>query len=267
VFGPKPQTNTQQRNDTSAQKMYAAFTNFLDNIGIPKNPSLRWLIIIGAIVVIILIFSGLFSNSNKGTNAVTQTQNYQYTAPSSGGTATAPAPSAPAQSSGGTAAVPQPTEQVELRPKSQIMFDNVILYYSEEFRKANNELQESVLRRERKNAIAALNMGFYVDNWVGTIADFGTNTEGKAYIKIRLSRYLNVKTWSNALSDMFDDTLIEMDSDLFQVLYNLNKGQRVRFSGSLFRADEDFYKETSFTIRGSMTDSDFLMSFTDIKPF
>jgi len=150
---------------------------------------------------------------------------------------------------------------------SQTLFENVILQYSKEFDKASNELQESVCRGNRKNAIAALNMGYYIENWAGTIDTLGTNTEGKAYIRIRLSPNLNVTTWNNAVSDIFDNTLIEMNSELYQVLYNLNKGQRVRFSGYLFKADDDFYKETSVTIRGAMKDSEFLLRFTDIKPF
>ena len=158
------------------------------------------------------------------------------------------------------------TAQADQRPRSQILFENVILQYAQEFDRAQNELQESVSRKNRRNAIAALNMGVYIENWVGTIDELGTNTEGKASIKIRLSPNLNIKTWNNALSDMFDNTLIEMDSKLYQVLYNLKKGQRVTFSGNLFRSDDDFYRETSVTIRGAMKDSDFLLRFTDIKP-
>ena len=147
------------------------------------------------------------------------------------------------------------------------------MQYAQEFDRAQNELQESVSRRNRRNAIAALNMGDYVENWVGTIDSLATNTDGTAYIKIRLSPYLNVKTLNSGFFDIPYDTLIEMNSELYQVLYNLKKGQRVRFSGSLFRdyigsgADDDFYQEMSVTIRGAMKDSDFLMRFTDIKPF
>jgi len=158
------------------------------------------------------------------------------------------------------------TAQADPRPRSQILFENVISQYAQEFDRAQNELQESVSRRNRRNAIAALNMGFYIENWVGTIDNLGTNTEGKAYIKIRLSPNLNVNTMNNAFSDMFHNTLIEMDSELYQVLYNLRKGQRVTFSGQLFRSDDDFYYETSVTIRGAMKDSDFLLRFTNIKP-
>jgi len=229
-----------------------------------KKIKRKTLIIIAAAVAAVIVVVVIITNSNNGTTAKTKApvQNTQSSAP-----ATAPAPTAPAQSSSGTTTPVAPTAPVEIRPRSQILFDNVILFYSEEFNKAANELQESVLRKERAKAIAALNMGLYVEDWVGTLDNFGTNTEGKAYIKIRLSRYLNVNTMNNAFSDMLHDTLIEMDSDIYQVLLNLKKGQRVRFSGSLFKADDDFYYETSMTIYGAMTDSDFLMRFTDIKPF
>jgi len=271
VFSSKPQNNTYQRYVSSAQTKYAAFTKYLDNIGIPKNPSLRWLIIIGAMFIIILIISNLFSNNNKGTKTVTQTQNYQNnTAPSSGGTTAAPSQSA--QSSGGTATAPSPTVQVELRPQSQIMFEAVIAYYADAFYNANNELEESSLRVQRKNAIASLNMGYYIEGWVGTLDKLETTTKGKAYIRIKINPNLNVKTINNEFSDMGYDTMIEMDSELFQVLVNLKRGQRVRFSGQLFRdtisgAENDFYKEVSLTIRGAMTDTDFVVKFTDIKPF
>jgi len=231
-----------------------------------KTKKRVWVGIAAAVVVVVLVVNYCFNRPSVQPEYTPGTVSPQPSAaaPSSGETAPAPAPSAP--SSEETVIAPPPPAQVEPRPGSQILFDNVILQYAQEFDRAQNELQESVLRKNRKNAIAALNMGTYIEDWVGTIDDLGTNTEGKAYIKIRLSRNLNVKTWNNALSDMFSNTLIEMDSKLYQVLYNLKKGQRVKFSGSLFRSDDDFYKETSMTIWGAMTDSDFLLRFTDIEP-
>jgi large subunit ribosomal protein L7/L12 len=98
------QTNTQTNYVPPAQPNYTSSTNYSGNTSQNKTSSWGWLILVGAIIFAISYFSG----KNKGVTAKTQApiQNYQNNvapspstpAPSSGGIASAPTLSAPAQS-------------------------------------------------------------------------------------------------------------------------------------------------------------------------
>jgi hypothetical protein len=154
---------------------------------------------------------------------------------------------------------------VDLRPEKQKEFESVIATFSQQFDKAQNELQESTCRRDRMNAIKSLNISPQIGGWIGTLIQLKTNTEGKAYITIRLNRDLSVSTWNNALSDFGDNTLIPMDTDLFKTLSNMKTGQKVKFSGSFIRSNMDYFREQSLTIRGAMKNPDFLMKFSSVE--
>jgi RNA polymerase subunit RPABC4/transcription elongation factor Spt4 len=153
----------------------------------------------------------------------------------------------------------------DLRLEEQRQFEEVIATYSQQFNKAQNELQESTYRRDRMNAIKELNIGLQAHDWIGTLNRLGTNSEGKAYITIKLNNNLTVGTWNNAFSDISDNTLISMDSGLYKALYNMKTGQKVRFSGNFMRADTDYFREKSLTIRGAMKTPDFLMQFSSVE--
>jgi hypothetical protein len=154
---------------------------------------------------------------------------------------------------------------VDLRPEEQQNFENLITSYSRKFDEAQNELQESTFRKERMNAIRDLGINQQINGWIGTLNNLGTNSEGKAYITIKLTSNLSVGTWNNAFSDIGDNTLIDMDSDLYKALYNMKTGQKVRFFGNFIQSDMDYFKETSLTIRGAMKNPDFLMNFSNVE--
>jgi hypothetical protein len=154
---------------------------------------------------------------------------------------------------------------VDIRPEEQRQFEDVVATYSQQFDKAQNELQESTYRRDRMNAIKALNINSQVNDWTGTLYTLGTNSEGKAHITIRLNNNLSVGTWNNAFSDIGSNTLISMDSDLYKALYDMKTRQKVRFSGTFVRSDTDYFRETSLTIRGAMKNPDFLMQFSSVE--
>jgi hypothetical protein len=93
----------------------------------------------------------------------------------------------------------------------------------------------------------------------------GTNSEGKAHITIRLNNNLSIGTWNNALSDIGDNTLISMDSELYKTLSSMKTRQKIRFSGTFVRSDTDYFREKSLTIRGAMKTPDFLMQFSSVE--
>ena len=62
-----------------------------------------------------------------------------------------------------------------------------------------------------------------------------------------------------------DNTLIENGSDLYNSISDLSEGDRVVFSGTFIPDDSDFIREGSVTERGSMTDPEFILKFSDVR--
>lgn len=151
-------------------------------------------------------------------------------------------------------------------PEDQLRFIGVVTEYVSRFKAAKNELQQSVMRDQRKGEILYTLGGYSVNSWVGTIIQLKTNTEGKAILSVRISPDIEIKTWNNALSDLASNTLIEKGTPVFSGLFNLSSGQRVKFSGSFFPSESDFIKETSMTIDGSMKNPEFLFKFKSVTP-
>ena len=154
----------------------------------------------------------------------------------------------------------------EFQPEEQTTFIQAVTEYSEKFSSAKNELQQSVLRDERKAAIERSVNGYSISSWIGTISQLETNSDGKAIVSIAISPRIEIQTWNNALSDIGSNTLIEKGSSLYSSLLQLTKGQMVEFSGVFFESDTDYLKETSMTIDGSMRSPEFLFNFRTIKP-
>lgn len=150
-------------------------------------------------------------------------------------------------------------------PSDQEQFIDAIENYVNGFRAAENELQQSALRDQRKNELAKLIRSRSVSSWVGTISQLETNTEGKAILSIRVSPNIEIKTWNNALSDISSNTLIEKGSVLYSSLFDLSRGQSVEFSGSFFSSETDYIEETSMTIQGSMRNPEFLFKFQSVE--
>lgn len=151
-------------------------------------------------------------------------------------------------------------------PERQGMFLDVTEAYSDRFLSASNELQQSVLRDERRNALlGALGSDPSISGWRGTISRLKTNTDGNAILSVRLSPNTTVGTWNNAFSDITDGTLIGKGTTLYATLMTMSVGEEVTVSGTFLPSDEDGIRETSVTIRGSMTAPEFLFRFHNIS--
>jgi hypothetical protein len=156
------------------------------------------------------------------------------------------------------------TEQTNL-PEQQGRLLAVTADYSDRFASASNELQQSLLRDERRTALVnALGSKLSVAGWRGKITRLETNTEGKAIVSVRLSPNTDIGTWNNALSDIMDGTLIEKGTPVYKALLTMAVGDPVTVSGNFLPSDEDGVKETSLTIRGAMSNPEFLFNFNNI---
>lgn len=174
----------------------------------------------------------------------------------------------PKKNNSGSTTDPENTAQnVQVSAEQQNFVKIVESYYSL-YKQAPNELKKSALRAERKTAIQGALGTMTVQDWVGTLRDMGTNSEGKASLTIQLAgSKIEIKTWNNAVSDIADKTLIETGSELYNTLSNLSKGSTVRFSGTFKPGENDYIREASLTELGSMTSPAFIMSFTNVSAY
>jgi hypothetical protein len=151
--------------------------------------------------------------------------------------------------------------------KKQLAFINAVTRFYDDYREAPNELKKSALRAQRKQAIQqALGGSRSATDWAGTLKSMRTNSDGDAYIVVELDGAdFTVQCWNNALSDMFDNTLIPQSSSVFGTLSELSVGDRVVFSGTFASDEKDFIGEQSITEYGSMTDPEFTFRFTNVR--
>jgi len=198
---------------------------------------------VGGIVLILLVGLVLWmcSNSNKNRNTST--------------------------SSSTTKATQTTNYSVDVRPDTQKKFEQIFIKYSAEFDKAGNELQESQARDSRKKEYQQLGLKTATD-WIGTLKNLKTNSEGKAYIYIDLSeKNLTICTWNNSFSDSGDNTLIPMESELFKTLSTMKEGSKVKFSGTFITGStmDHFDLSGALTIRSAMKNPDFVMKFSQVS--
>lgn len=151
-------------------------------------------------------------------------------------------------------------------PAEQIAFVQAVEKARQQYDSGGNDLQKGAARPARAKALCAAMKTPRIASWVGTLDTVTTNSDGKGVIHISIAKDLTLGTWNNSISDTGSNTLIEPDSELYQSLLGLKKGQYVRASGTLFSSSSDCYRETSLTMAGSLSDPVFLMKFSRVEP-
>jgi hypothetical protein len=144
----------------------------------------------------------------------------------------------------------------------QAAFLKIIQDAREEYASGQNDMQKGAARTRRAKAICALLSRLRVENWVGSVAELTTNSEGRGVLAIDIGAKTLVRTWNNAVSDIGDDTLIDPDSTIFATASSLKVGTSVIFSGTLIRSDRDCIREASLSLRGSITAPWYIMRFS-----
>jgi hypothetical protein len=201
----------------------------------------------------------------------------EITSPPSSSTTTSPAPTSeqPKSQTIETPApkeeiVPTPIEPQIIIPEKQQKFTEAINSAKSEYIAAPNELKKSAVRTKRGRLIQNILAGSRrIVNWVGKIKRMETNSEGKAILAIELEgTNIIVTTWNNALSDLMDETLISQESNVFSTVSEMNKGDRVVFSGTFLASPKnDYITEGSLTERSSMLDPEFIFKFESIRKY
>ncbi|TKT70283.1 hypothetical protein YH63_002010 [Afipia massiliensis] len=150
-------------------------------------------------------------------------------------------------------------------PSDQARFIAAITQARSQFTSAGNELAAGGIRNARQQAICSALQGHHAGGWIAKISYLSTNGDGRGVITLELASGLHVSTWNNDLSDLFDKTLIDPDTDIFKSLAVMKRGDTVRFSGGFFPSDLDCVKEQSVTLGGSMKSPVFTMRFSSIR--
>ena len=94
-----------------------------------------------------------------------------------------------------------------------------------------------------------------------------TTSKGKANFGVEIQGTgITLSNMNNELSDMFENTLIEQSSPLYQTISELKKGDKVFVSGDFLKSiNNDYIYELSMTEGGSMENPDFIVKFKEVK--
>lgn len=147
-------------------------------------------------------------------------------------------------------------------PAEERQFCDILTEYSQMYLATDNDLKRSALRNARAKALKAAVAKGRIERWLGTIKTLTTTSQGNAVIEMTLPcDDFGIGTWNNELSDIFDHTLVPMNSSAFQNLAELEVGNTMWFNGRLVsdRESLDGFSEASMTERGSMTGGFFLI--------
>lgn len=156
--------------------------------------------------------------------------------------------------------------QERAAPDRQLRFLKAVLDGRNAYQAAGNDMLKGGTRPQRaKDICAALSNSLTAKDWVGTVSDLSSNTDGKGVLAVEIEKGVVLKTRLIAFGD-YERTLIEPGSELFRKASALAKRQRVVFSGTLLRGDVDCVSEASLTLGGSMRQPEFMFKFEDIAP-
>ena len=137
-----------------------------------------------------------------------------------------------------------------------------------EYENAPNELKKSLVRTKRGKLIKKTlkNSRNFID-WVGVVSDMQTTTKRNAVFEIEIENTgITISTFENELLDLMGrNTLISPKNQLYGIISELEKGDRVIVSGSFIPSDKvDYIYESSLTESGSMRSPEFNARFTKV---
>jgi hypothetical protein len=130
---------------------------------------------------------------------------------------------------------------------------------------AANDMVRGGIKHERDIAICSIVKSGRVRGWLGTVSEIESNSDGKGVLYVEIAEGVSLKTYNNDFSDMGDHTLIDPGTPLFAAASALSKGQNIQFSGHLFlTGSEDCLRELSLTLKGKLTEPEFLFKFESV---
>ena len=134
---------------------------------------------------------------------------------------------------------------------------------------AKNQLKKSKIARELRDYSKKYLKKLTFSGWKGELTTIAT-PEGGDWVHIRIrskhnSQWIVYQNNNNELSDYDVNSVIKLNSKVYKQLENLEEGNDVILSGKFVRDKDRGVLESSFTEEGWVTDSEFVIIFSDIK--
>jgi hypothetical protein len=127
-----------------------------------------------------------------------------------------------------------------------------------------NEMAQGAARPARAKEICGAIRNPQISGWIGEVETLSSNSGGLGVLAIRIAKDLLIKTWNNTISDSSAKTIINPESAVFKKAVVLKKGQRIKFAGQFIRDDTDCFREGSLSLKGSLTQPEFIFRFSDL---
>lgn len=151
-------------------------------------------------------------------------------------------------------------------PQNETAFIDINNKAIEQAKKAENDMQKGGALSERNKNICATLTKLTVVDWIGEIKSINSNSDGHGVLEITIAPNIIIKTWNNAISDTFNQTLIQPSTPLFDTVSKLKKGQKVKFSGNFFKEEGTCILESSLRLDGKLKKPEYIFKFTQVTP-
>lgn len=133
--------------------------------------------------------------------------------------------------------------------------------------RAGNDITLVTADRQRSSQACRHLPGGKVHGWIGTLTKVGTVFGGdQGQVTVSLGHDVTLHTWSHQSQDAKDHTLVDSHSDVYQVLADLDTGDRVVFDGTFVPEGGACLHETSLFARNGMLTPGFVFRFTAVAP-
>tara|TARA_B110000305_G_C19318146_1_gene577537 strand:+ start:350 stop:880 length:531 start_codon:yes stop_codon:yes gene_type:complete len=148
--------------------------------------------------------------------------------------------------------------------ENQSKFISIIDEYKNKYSPNSNELKTNKLLIDRDNKLCN-EISLSVNNWIGKIKSIDTNMEGKGILAVIIDKGIFIETWNNAFSDLMDNTLIEVDSKVYNQLMEFNNNQQIKFSGSFISNSNGCFRLKNLSKKSKLIKPSFTFKFSDAK--
>lgn len=158
-------------------------------------------------------------------------------------------------------------------PPAQIQFHALNKACGDAYKAGQNEIQKSLAFNHCNQQRSQFAAQQSISNWTGIISDISTD-QGADVVTVDIESdagdfEMKYMTVNNRFSDMNTNSMITPDNPLFDVLAQMKEGDKVNFDAEFLQHPEGKRGlwEGSLTEEGSMTEPEFNVRFTGIRPF
>jgi hypothetical protein len=158
-------------------------------------------------------------------------------------------------------------------PASQQEFFSMNNDCKAKYATGQNDIQKSLVFNQCNKDRLRFSKDQNISGWVGEVTDISTD-QGADVVSVTITTTIDgfessFGTVNNRISDYATDSMITQSNPLFNVLAQMKEGDRVSFDGRFLPHPESQRGiwESSMTEHGSMDEPEFMVRFSDIRPY